>query len=177
MEASNIDKIETKNTRELYLVATQFCTFMENIHTFEPRQIIDYLLKIMPLMYLKGALIQDIQVDETVACEQFVTEEQYELLYLKLKDKLTEMEFFESYNLQENETKTYSICEILTDIYQDMKDFVLLYNKNTLTTQENALLMHKKYFIYTWGKYITILLSYLHQLAYPVVEEEEEIDE
>jgi hypothetical protein len=171
MEASNVDKIEAKNIKELYLVASQFCTFMEHIHTFTQDQIIDYLLKITPLMYLKGSLIPEIEVDDTSACEQFVTEEQYELLYLRLKEKLSEIEFFSSYVWQEDEAQTYSICEILADIYQDMKDFILLYNKNTLATQEGALFMHRQQFIYAWGKHITILLPYLHQLVYPAEEE------
>jgi hypothetical protein len=174
MTSSNIDKIEEKNAKELYLVASQFCTFIENIHTFEQDQILDYLLKITPLMYLKGSLIPDIELEDTSVCEQFVTEEQYEWLYLKLKEKLMDIEFFESFVWQENETQTYSICEMLSDIYQDMKDFILLYGKNTLATQEGALFMHKQQFIYTWGKHITILLPYLHQLLYPV---EDEMDE
>ncbi|MDR2409407.1 MAG: DUF5063 domain-containing protein [Bacteroidales bacterium] len=170
----NIDKVEAKNTKELYMIASQFCTFMEHIHTFEQYQIIDYLLKITPLMYLKGSLMPEIEMEDVVApCEQFVTEEQYELLYLKLKEKLTEIEFFEWYSWAENEMKTCSICEMLSDIYQDMKNFILSYNKNTLTTQENALFIHKKNFIDIWGRHITVLLPYLHHLACPV---EEEID-
>jgi hypothetical protein len=165
---NNIDKVEAKNTKELYLIASQYCTFMEHIHTFEQNQIIDYLLKIMPLMYLKGSLIPDIEIEDTAACEQFVTEEQYELLYLKLKEKLAEIEFFEVYSLQENEIRTCSICEMLSDIYQDMKDFILLYDKNTLAAQTSALFMHKRHFIDAWGKNISILLNCLHYLAYPI---------
>jgi hypothetical protein len=110
--------------------------------------------------------------EDTAAYVQFVTEEQYELLYLKLKEKLTEIEFFDSCDLQENEIKTYSICEMLSDIYQDMKDFVFLYDKNTAQVQGGALLMNKKYFVGAWGRHITVLLPYLHQLAYPFMEEE-----
>jgi hypothetical protein len=172
MEDQNIDKIEAKNIKELYLVASQFCTFMEHIHTFEQNQMIDFLLKITPLMYIKGSLIPDFAIEDMAACEHFVTEEQYELLYLKLKEKLAEVEYFESYFLQESELKTCSICEMLSDIYQNMKDFILLYNKNTLVTQESAIFMLKERFTDTWGRHITILLPCLHQLAYPIEEED-----
>ncbi len=173
MESPNLNIIEAKNTKELYLVASQFCTFMENIHTFEQNQIIDYLLKIIPLMYLKGSLIPEIEIEDDAAYEQFVTEEQYELLYLRLKEQIAEIDFFESYDWNGNEIKAYSMCEILADIYQEMKDFILLYNKNTLAAQESALFIQKRQFIYGWGKFVTILLPYLHHLVYPI---EEDVD-
>ena len=141
MDSSNMHTIEKKNTKELFLVASQYCTFIDNIHTFEKEQIIDYLLKITPLIYLKGSLIPEIEIDDNASCEQFFSEEQYESLYLALKEKLEEIDFFESYDWQLNEIETKSLCEILADIYQDMKDFLLLYNKNTLTAQESALFL------------------------------------
>ena len=171
MESSNIGILEAKNTKELLLVASQFCTFIDNIQTFEKDQIVDYLLKISPLMYLKGSLIPEIALEDNSACEQFFTEEQYEFLYLALKEKLTEIDFFEFYDWQLNEVETKSLCEILADIYQDMKDFLLLYNKNTFAAQEAALFLLRMNFIRHWGESITILLPYLHQLSYPVAEE------
>ena len=167
-----MDSVEAKNTKELFLVASQFCTFIENIQSFEKEQIIDYLLKISPLMYLKGSLIPEIELEDNSACEQFFTEEQYELLYLTLKDKLDEIDFFEFYDWNSNGLETKSLSEILTDIYQDMKDFLLLYNKNILIAQEAALFLLRMNFYCHWGKQITILLPYLHFLSIPSLEEE-----
>ncbi len=169
-----MDSVEAKNTKELFLVASQFCTFIDNIQTFEKDQIVDYLLKISPLMYLKGSLIPEIILEDNSFCEQFFTEEQYELLYLSLKEKLSEIDFFEFYNWRLNEVETKSLCELLTDIYQDMKDFLFLYNKNILASQEAALFLIRMNFLHHWGESITALLPYLHYLSYP--ENEENID-
>ena len=174
MPSSNTETAEAKNTKELFLVASQFCTFIENVQSFEKDQIVDYLLKITPLMYLKGSLIPEIELEDNSACEQFFTEEQYESLYLNLKEKLTEIDFFESYNWQLTEVETQSLCEILADTYQDMKDFLLLYNKNTLSAQEAALFLLRMNFLYRWGKSISALLPYLHHLSYPEAEENNE---
>lgn len=174
MTSSNMDTVEAKNTKELFLVASQFCTFIDNIQTFDKEQIVDYLLKISPLMYLKGSLIPEIILEDNSSCEQFFTEEQYELLYLSLKEKLSEIDFFEFYSWQLNEVETKSLCELLTDIYQDMKDFLLLYNKNVLASQEAALFLLRMNFLHHWGKNITVLLLYLHHLSYS--ENEENID-
>ena len=174
MESSNIHIIEAKNTKELFLIASQYCTFIDNINTFDREQIIDYLLKITPLMYLKGSLIPDIEIEDNASYEQFFSEEQYESLYLALKEKLEEIDFFQSYDWQLNEVETKSLCEISADIYQDMKDFILLYNKNTLTAQKSALFLLRMNFTERWGRKIADLLPYLHHLAFPIIEEETE---
>ena len=171
MATSNIDIIEGKNTKELFLVASQYCTFIDNIHTFEKDQILDYLIKITPLMYIKGGLIPEIEIEDNAACEQFFTEEQYELLYLSLKEKLEEIDFFECYNYPLSEMETKSLCETLSDIYQDMKDFLLLYNKGTFPAQEGALFLLRTNFAERWGRQITVLLPYLHHLVFPLREE------
>ena len=166
--------MDDKNTKDLFLVASQYCTFIENIAAFSQEDILDYLLKITPLIYLKAALLTDFELEDNTAGEQFVTEEQYELYYLRLKEKLEEIDFFEGFNFEINESVTHSLCEILTDTYQDLKDFLLLYSKNTLAAQENAVWLCRNNFVRNWGKKIAATLPYLHFLNCGVKEEEEE---
>ena len=164
--------MDDKNVKDLYLVVSQYCTFIENVSDFSQEDTLDYLLKITPLVYLKSALIADFELEDNAAGEQFVTEEQYELCYLRLKEKLEAVDFFEGFDFAENQSVTYSLCEILTDTYQDLKDFQLLYAKNTLAAQENALWLCRNNFAQNWGKKIAAALPYLHFLNYGVAEEE-----
>ena len=164
--------MDDKNIKDFFLVASQYCTFIENISSFSQEDILDYLLKITPLVYLKSSLIEDFELEDNAAGEQFVTEEQYELCYLHLKEKLDTIDFFESYSFEANESISYSLCEILADTYQDLKDFLLLYAKNTLAAQENAVWLCRNNFVRNWGKKIAVLLPYLHFLYYGVEEEE-----
>jgi hypothetical protein len=165
--------MEDKNTKDLFLVASQYCTFVENISSFSEEDILGYLLKITPLLYLKSSLIADFELEDNAAGEQFVTEEQYELRYLQLKEKLADIDFFEGFDIETNEIRPYSLCEILADTYQDLKDFLLLYAKNTLTTQENAVWLCRNNFVRNWGKKIVMLFPYLHFLNYKSEVEEE----
>lgn len=165
--------MEDKNTKDLFLVASQYCTFIENITTFSQEEIVGYLLKISPLLYLKASLIEEKELEDNAAGEQFVTEEQYEQCYLHLKGKLETMDFFENFNFEANETMSYSLCEILADTYQDLKDFLLLYAKNTLAAQENAVWLCRNNFVQNWGQKILALLPYLHFLNYGVAGNEE----
>ncbi|MCL2131004.1 MAG: DUF5063 domain-containing protein [Lentimicrobiaceae bacterium] len=166
--------MDDKNTKDLFLVASQYCTFIENIASFSEEDVLDYLLKITPLLYLKANLIADFELEDNAAGEQFLTEEQYQLCYLRLREKLESVDFFEGFNFEENETVSYSLCEILTDTYQDLKDFLLLYAKNTLAAQENAVWLCRTHFVQHWGKKITALLPYLHFLNHKTVNEETE---
>jgi len=165
-------EVDDKNTKDLFLVASQYCTFIENISSFSQEDILDYLLKIEPLIYLKSTLIADFELEDNTAGEQFVTEEEYELCYLRLKEKLDSIDFFEGFSFEANESVTYSLCEILTDTYQDLKDFLLLYSKNTLAAQENAVWLCRNNFVRNWGKKIAVLLPYLHFLNHGAEEEE-----
>jgi len=165
--------MDDKNTKDLFLVASQYCTFIENISAFSQEDVLDYLLKITSLLYLKGSLIADFELEDNAAGEQFVTEEQYELCYLHLKEKLEAIDFFEGFNFEENEIAAYSLCEILADSYQDLKDFLLLYSKNTLAAQENALWLCRNHFVRNWGKKILVLLPYLHFLNHKEESDEE----
>jgi len=165
--------MDDRNAKDLFLVASQYCIFIENISSFSQEDILDYLLKITPLIYLKAVLIADFELEDNAAGEQFFTEEQYEQCYLRLKEKLDAIDFFESNNLEINENVTYSLCEILTDTYQDLKDFLLLYSKNSLAAQENAVWLCRNNFVRNWGKKIAALLPYLHFLNHGVDQEEE----
>ena len=165
--------MDDKNTKDLFLVASQYCTFIENSSAFSQEEILDYLLKITPLLYLKSSLIAEFEPEDNAAGEQFITEEQYETCYLRLKEKLESVDFFEGFNFEINETVTYSLCEILTDTYQDLKDFLLLYAKNTLAAQENAVWLCRNNFIKNWGKKMVALLPYLHFLHHGIEEDEE----
>ncbi len=175
----DIEKIvEAPNTKDLLIVANQYTTFVEKIHLFEPSDAMEYLLKIIPLLYIKGLLIPvfDLEEDEIIA-SRFLTEEDYETTYMNVKDKFEKYNYFESYNALNSQVETYDMSEMITDIYQDMKDFFLLYQKNTFTNQINAVRNLRRTFYERWGKTIVVLLSYLHPLLYPLEENQaEEID-
>jgi hypothetical protein len=171
MEISNEDIVSEKSTKELVMAALQFCTFIENVHTYEQWQITDYLSLMLPLLYIKGSLLPDTEIEDNASCEQFLTEEQCASRYLALQERTEEIEFFESYNWTLNEIETYSLCEMVVDIYQALKNFLLLYNKGTFAARESSLFMLRYHFTACWGDQSSILIPYLHYLSYPVAEE------
>ncbi|MDR0368311.1 MAG: DUF5063 domain-containing protein [Bacteroidales bacterium] len=174
MKISDPAIVEEKSIQGLFLTALQFCVSIETVQSFEKDVMIGYLLKICSLLYMSGSTNLEMLSEDNSAAEQFLTEEEYEQIYLSLKEKWQEMEFFEFYNRQLNEMETKSACELLADIYQDMKNFVLQYQKNSTTAKKAAASLLKENFPHHWGKNLLILLPYLHQLSFP--EEEEFIE-
>ena len=166
--------IESQHTKDLVLVANQYCTFVEKNHLFEQQDALDYLLKIIPLLYIKGVLIPEMEIEDNRAYNRFVTEEEYEINYLNFKDKFDKINYFEAFNTLNNEIETYDLAELTIDVYQDMKDFLILFQKNTFSAQETALWACRQNFYERWGRHISLLLPYLHQVLFPLQENIEE---
>ena len=173
MEYEEVENMNEKIAADLYVAATQYCTFLEHVADFSQEQIFDYLLKVLPLVYIKGGLLHAGDDDEFSASEQSVTEEEYEAIYLGVKSKLESVDYFENYDLASGDTQSVSLCEYLADIYQDLKDFVLLYSKNTITARLSAAYLCRLRYACGWGKKILAVLQYVHALAYQEENNEE----
>jgi len=166
----NSDPVVSANVLDMFTVANEFCIFTEKAETYNPEEVIQYYAKICPLLYLKGAILPVVEADEDYFGERFVNEDQWENIYNSLLIVFpTNDEFFTlSYENADNLPLKASISEHLADIYQDLKDFILLYQKNHTYAKQNAVYECRHLFISHWGARIAALLPALHALAFPV---------
>lgn len=163
----NEDIIASKAVIEMLALASEYALFIEKIYQYEKEERLPFLQKILTALYLKGLLFPTIQVNDTSFHERFITEEEYELLHLKLANNFEDVNYFSSVNLMEDdiEAKPVAFAECLADIYLDLKEFLLLYEKGTFVAQENAIKACKDDFFLNWGYKITLVLPYLHVLT------------
>jgi hypothetical protein len=166
----NLEIIQSRSVLDLLTVANEFCYFTENIKTKNRESCLSFYQKILPLLYLKGSLIPEIEVSDSSANERFVNEEQWETIYNSVKDIFQEKDIFLTLN-ELNEVVETSIADHISDIYQDIKDFVMLFQRNRLVAQENAVFECKNLFERHWGQRIARLLEYLHKQNYSQDEE------
>lgn len=156
-----------KHAHELALLANNYCNFIDNLESNTADQIFQYLHALLPMLYFKGILLPKCDYSENEAPERFVTEEQWHLKYLSIKKKIatTDSFLFLPNLVNENqEPQLLSLAELLADVYQDCKDYVMLFYKNTIAAQNNAIaLMHEGFGKY-WGYKLSIILPYLHTL-------------
>ena len=169
------DPATSANVIDMLTVANEFCLFTEKAEKYNPDEVLQYYAKICPLLYLKGAILPVVEADEDYLGERFVNEDQWESIYNSLlivfpgKDEFYTL----SYETADNIPLKASISEHLADVYQDLKDFVLLYQKNLSYAKQNAVYECRTLFISHWGARIAALLPALHALAFPVQEDDE----
>ena len=168
--------VYSKNVIEFLTVANEYCLFIEKAENYTKEDIVQYMLKICPLIYLKGALLPDYEWSDFEITERFVTEEHWELMFRVLKNKFGEDDTYwaiSSNDRGENVPSTSSVAENLTDVYQDIKDFIMLYQKGTHAAKENALTECRQLFKTHWGYRLISAHKALHDIVYPETGQED----
>ncbi|NQT76373.1 MAG: DUF5063 domain-containing protein, partial [Bacteroidetes bacterium] len=111
--------------------------------------------------------------------ERFVTEEVLENIFNELRNKFSkddEFWFIDEVTFNGDEIAKGSMAEHLTDIYQDLKDFVFLYNKNTSDAILNAVSECRHLFHTNWGYKVIRIQKQVHHLLYQKFTEDDYAD-
>jgi Domain of unknown function (DUF5063) len=159
----------SKSVIEFITVANDFCIFMDSIEKTDTKQIVNYLSKVSPLLYLKASLLPEVVVDDESVNEKFVTHEQYQDLFNVLREKFGKNDTYWVIDLGsafENSPIKASISENFTDVYQDLKDFVLLYQKSGRSSKQCAVRDCAKMFKTHWGICLLNAEKAMHHLMY-----------
>ena len=176
MSDQTVDDITlSKSVIEMATVANEFCYFFETLEKKDKETILDFTQRILPLLYLKGTLLPEVTPNNPEANERFVTEEQWERIFTELRDKFGKDDEFwviDPQYINETEPLKASLSENIADIYQDMKDFLTLLQKNTLAARENAISECSILLGNHWGYRVGNIFSRIHHLIYF----EEELD-
>lgn len=175
MNNSNInqsdDPVYSRKVLEMVTVANEFCLFLEQASGYTVEELMSFLQKIAPLIYLKSALLPDVEVADEDAVEHYVNEEQWESLFNLLHNKFGDKDYFyfvDHYEKSHNDPVRGSLAESFTDIYQDLKDFLYLYQKPLRAFKENAVRECKHLFETHYGPRLIHAQSALHCIQYPV---------
>lgn len=164
---SNSDITLSRNVLEMAAVASEFCSFLENGNTSSKQDFFKTLQGLIPLIYLRGSLLPEIEPEYPEADEHFVNEEQWESIFYSLRDITRDEDefwFTDHSNTQITETIKGSIAEHLADAYQDIKDFILFFKRTQIAARENAIASCRTNFMLNWGKKLAVLLPVIHQL-------------
>ena len=165
--------IFSKNTIEFVTVGVEFCALMEKVQESEKCEFIDTTVKILPLLYLKAILLPDSNEENEeydINIEHFVTEDGIEQI---LGEQDSYLEVFHA-DMQYSESPIIAyISEDLTDIYQDIKDFISVYSLGNEDCMRVSLNECKNNFADYWGQKLVNVLRALHSLKYSLEESED----
>ena len=113
--------------------------------------------------------------------EKFVSEEDYNFLLHKLEEKFGQFdayqEVFDPSIQYSEEALEASISENVTDIYQDLKDFILSYRIGTLEVMNDALWECRNNFEQYWGQRLVNGLRAIHNLVYGISDLDEIVNQ
>jgi hypothetical protein len=163
------EPVYSKKVIEMLTVANEFCLFLEKAEDVSRKDLLLFLQKIIPLVYLKAALLPDVGADDEDAAEHFVTEEQWEGLFNVLHQKLGDEDlyyFIDHHERSHQDAIRASLSENLTDTYQDLKDFLLLYQKPMKASKENAVRDCKRLFETRFGYRLVNAHAAIHYLLF-----------
>lgn len=163
------EPVYSRNVLEMLTVANEFCLFLEKADDRTKPELFNFLHKIGPLIYLKATLLPEIEPEDDEAIEHYVTEEQWEQMFNVLRNKFGDDDLF---HFVDNHEKSHSdpvkgsLAECFTDIYQDLKDFVVLYQKPLKSFKENAVKECKHLFEIHYGYRLVNAQASLHYLLF-----------
>ena len=167
-----------RNVVEFVTVAAEFCKFLKQTETIKRSTFVDTSLKILPLLYLKASMLPKCETIGNEALETFVTEETYEILRMNLAGLLAEkddyLDVFVSDMKYSDQPITRNISEDLADIYQDIRDFIFVFQLGLNETMNDSLAVCRENFALYWGQKLVNTLRALHDVKYNQPEDEEE---
>ncbi len=172
------DIVYSRNVIEFATVANEYCAFVESVDRHSRKDFVNKIQKLFPLLYLKVSLLPVTEDLSEETPEKFVTEEDYNFILRKLLVKLGEFDTYQEVfdqRMQYSETPVEgSIAENITDIYQDLKDFILAYRIGTADVMASALWECRNNFEQYWGQRLVNGLRAIHNLFYGGADLEEE---
>ncbi|MDR2679400.1 MAG: DUF5063 domain-containing protein [Tannerella sp.] len=169
MSGNNV--IYDKNTLEFVTVALEFCALAETASGHTLYAFTDKAVKILPLLYLKAALLPDVEDAESeYEPEYFITENTYEAIRQRIAGLLGEYDsFLDTFHPDMNYSDTpiaSTISENLADVYQDLGDFAALFRRENEDVMTQALFACKENFRIYWGQKLLNALKALHGVRF-----------
>jgi hypothetical protein len=175
----NSNPVYDHNTIEFVTIALEWCTFLENAENFHVDEFIDRSTKLLPLLYLKTALLPEVEATEFVELGSYVSEEAYEAMRTKISGMLGEADtYLETFHqdMQYSDTPVAaSIAENLCDIYQDVGDFCHTFRNGPEDIMRESIAEIVDTFRLYWGQSLLNALKALHAIRYALDDDEEDI--
>jgi hypothetical protein len=181
---TNSEPVYSRNVIEFVAVANEFCKYAEHASELKGDELLKILQRILPLMYLKASLLPQLNPYFQDGNEKFVTESDWNKIQETLKEKFgTANDYPEVFDDKINESEgpviSY-ISENMADIYQDIKNFLLLYQTGTNEVMNDAVWECRMNFENFWGQKLVNSMRAIHKFIYSgeeIEKVENEVDE
>jgi hypothetical protein len=167
---NNSDPLYSRNVVDFVAVANEFCKYAEHASELKGDEMLKIMQRILPLMYLKASLLPQLDPFFEDGNEKFVSEADWIAVNETLKAKFgTANDYLEVFDEKINDSEgpvVASISEDMADIYQDIKDFLLLYQTGTGEVMNDAVWECRMNFENFWGQKLVNSMRAIHKFIY-----------
>lgn len=164
------DPVYSRNVVEFVAVANEYCKYAEHAGELKGDEMLRILQRLLPLLYLKASLLPELEPFFGDENEKFVTESDWYRINDAFKNLFgTANDYLELYDEKYIESETpvpSSLAENMADIYQDIKDFLLLYQTGTQEVMNDAVWECRLNFENIWGQKLVNALKAIHKFIY-----------
>ena len=175
------EPVYSHNVVEFVAVANEYCKYSEHAAELKGDEMLKIMQRILPLLYLKASLLPSLEPVFEDGNEKFVTETDWSRIHETIGRILGSADDF-SAEMGEKLDDTgipmpVSLSENMADIYQDIKDFILLYQTGTEEIMNDAIWECKMNFETIWGEKLLNVVRAAHRFLYSGKEIEDVADD
>ena len=161
-----IDYLIAPQTKEFVKLCRKYFEYLEKL---PDKKISDFWLmqlRLLPEIYSGVSHLPQIEARYSSDVEKFVTEREYNRIYINVVTFIGALDKFSDFSDLSHpgtmKVVNASLSEMLTDIYQELKDFVLLYETGTLENMNDAIADCFDTFGQYWGVKLLTATRIIH---------------
>ncbi|HON17552.1 MAG TPA: DUF5063 domain-containing protein [Salinivirgaceae bacterium] len=159
-------EIQQRAIVDFISLSGEYCQVCNKLYKLTPKQFAGFLLRILPMLYLKVQQLPDYDNYDPDMVEKFVTEEEWKKIQLHSSILFGKYDQYYESDVRTNQFEHKYISENLADIYQDLKDFTQLVALGLEESLIEAIGEVKKNFKLYWGQPLVNSLRVLHHLYF-----------
>jgi len=165
--------IYSRQVIEFAASANEYCKYLESTKDISGIEIMKVMQRLLPFIYLRASLLPMLEPVLEAPNEKTVTEFDWTRMHDNLLTKTGNNDPFPVIVAAGDAADglyTGSIAENLSDIYQDLKDFIVSYRSGNEEVMNDAVWEVLMNFEEFWGKKLLNLLSAIHAVLYSEAE-------
>jgi len=161
-----IDYLIAPQTKEFVRLCRKYFEYLDKL---PDKKISDFWLvqlSLLPEIYSGVSHLPQIEARYSSDVEKFVTEREYNRIFINVVSFIGALDKFSDFSDLSHpgsmKVVNASLSEMLTDIYQELKDFVLLYETGTLENMNDAIADCFDTFGQYWGVKLLTATRIIH---------------
>jgi len=167
--------IYSRKVIEFAASANEYCKYLDGSRDINGIEILKVMQRLLPFIYLRATLLPMLEPLLEDGNEKTVTEFDWTRMHENLLSKIGNNDPFPVIVAEGDPADglyTGSIAENLSDIYQDLRNFIANYKSGNEEVMNDAVWEVLMNFEEFWGKKLLTTLSAIHDVLYSEADEE-----